>query len=41
LGTAREVVSRLLGELKAAGAIQLGRGRIEVIRPALLKQLLE
>lgn len=40
LGTAREVVSRLLGELKAQGAVQLGRGRIEVINPQLLKQLL-
>ncbi|MDD2533808.1 MAG: Crp/Fnr family transcriptional regulator [Eubacteriales bacterium] len=40
LGTAREVVSRLLGELKAQGAVQLGRGRIEVLNPVLLKQLL-
>jgi len=41
LGTAREVVSRLLGELKAAGAVQLGRGRIEVVSPALLRQMIE
>ena len=40
LGTAREVVSRLLGELKGQGAVQLGRGRIEVLNPAILRQLL-
>ncbi len=40
LGTAREVVSRLLGELKGQGAVSLGRGRIEVLNPVLLKQLM-
>ena len=40
LGTAREVVSRLLGELKSQGAVQLGRGRIEVVDHALLQQLI-
>jgi CRP/FNR family transcriptional regulator len=40
LGTAREVVSRLLGELKSQGAVQLGRGRIEVIDPVLLQHLI-
>lgn len=39
LGTAREVVSRLLGELKNKGAITLGREKIEVTDPALLKRL--
>jgi CRP/FNR family transcriptional regulator len=39
LGTAREVVSRLLGELKNQGAVSLGRGRIEILRPALLRQI--
>jgi CRP/FNR family transcriptional regulator len=41
LGTAREVVSRLLGELKSLGAVRPGRGRIEILQPALLRQLLE
>ena len=40
LGTAREVVSRLLGELKAKGAVELGRGRIEILNPALLRRLI-
>lgn len=40
LGTAREVVSRLLGELKSQGAVQLGRGRIEVVKPATLEHLI-
>jgi CRP/FNR family transcriptional regulator, anaerobic regulatory protein len=31
LGTAREVVSRLLKELERAGRVRLGRGRIEVL----------
>ena len=41
LGTAREVISRLLGELKNKGAVTLGREKIEVLDPVLLKQLLE
>ena len=39
LGTAREVVSRLLGELKNKGLVTLGRGKIKVIDPAQLKLL--
>jgi CRP/FNR family transcriptional regulator, anaerobic regulatory protein len=41
LGTAREVVSRLLGELKGKGMVRLGRGKIEVVEPARMKDLLE
>lgn len=41
LGTAREVVSRLLGELKSHGAVQLGRGKIEVLAPQILQGMLE
>jgi CRP/FNR family transcriptional regulator, anaerobic regulatory protein len=37
LGTAREVVSRLLGELKSKGLVRLGRGKIEVTDPVRLK----
>ena len=33
LGTAREVVSRLLKELERQGRVSLGRGRIEVLVP--------
>jgi CRP/FNR family transcriptional regulator len=40
LGTAREVVSRLLGELKNQDAVVLGRSRIEVVKPDLLRQIL-
>lgn len=40
LGTAREVVSRLLGELKNKGAVALSRERIEVKDAALLQELL-
>lgn len=40
LGSVREVISRLLGELKNKGAVTLGREKIEVINPSLLKQLL-
>ncbi len=41
LGTAREVISRLLGEFKSHGAVRLGRGRIEIVKPALLRELLD
>lgn len=41
LGTVREVVSRLLGELKNKGAITLGREKIEIKSPALLKKISE
>ncbi len=40
LGTAREVVSRLLGELKSKGAVALGREKIEVKDAALLQEML-
>jgi len=40
LGTAREVVSRLLKELEREGLLKLGRGRIEVVdRLALHKKI--
>jgi len=41
LGTAREVVSRLLADLKNKGILSLGRGKIKVIDPAQLKSLAE
>lgn len=41
LGTAREVISRLLGDLKNRGLLRLGRGRVEVIDPAGLRELLD
>ena len=39
LGTAREVVSRLLKDLERQGALQLERGRIELRDDALLRRL--
>ncbi|HEU5310992.1 MAG TPA: Crp/Fnr family transcriptional regulator [Candidatus Eisenbacteria bacterium] len=39
LGTAREVVSRLLKEFERLGAIGLARGRIELVDGALLKEM--
>jgi CRP/FNR family transcriptional regulator len=39
LGSAREVISRLLKEFEHKGWIRLGRGMISVIDPACLKQL--
>ena len=41
LGTAREVVSRLLGDLKNKGILTLGRGKIKVTDPEQLKILAE
>lgn len=41
LGTAREVVSRLLGELRNRGAVSLGRGRIHIINANILNQIVE
>jgi len=41
LGTVREVVSRLLGELKSQGAVDLNRGKIKVINPSILENMLE
>jgi CRP/FNR family transcriptional regulator, anaerobic regulatory protein len=39
LGTAREVVSRLLKEFERLGAIQVMRGRLELKDPAILREL--
>lgn len=39
LGTAREVVSRLLKEFERAGAVSLGRGHIEVSDAEILRRL--
>ena len=41
LGTAREVVSRLLKELERQGALQLERGRIELRDEILLRRMAE
>lgn len=41
LGTAREVVSRLIKEFERLGAITVGRGRIELVDPAVLTAFLE
>jgi CRP/FNR family transcriptional regulator, anaerobic regulatory protein len=37
LGSAREVVSRLLKELERQGLVRLGRGRVELVNPAGLR----
>ena len=39
LGTAREVVSRLLSSLRRDGIIETQRGQIKIIKPFLLKEL--
>jgi CRP/FNR family transcriptional regulator len=39
LGTAREVVSRLLKELERRGLVTLNRGEISITDPAGLRQL--
>lgn len=39
LGSAREVVSRILGEFRDNGAVALSRGRIQVTDPAYLYEL--
>jgi len=41
LGTAREVVSRLLAELKNKGVVSLGRGKIKVTDSVKLRKLAE
>lgn len=41
LGTAREVISRLLGDLRERGVVSLGRGRIKIINPDALRTLNE
>jgi CRP/FNR family transcriptional regulator len=38
LGTAREVVSRLLQKLVRTGAIEVGRGRIELRDESVLRE---
>jgi len=37
LGTAREVVSRLLKEFEKSGALELGRGRVRMVNERLLR----
>jgi CRP/FNR family transcriptional regulator len=39
IGTAREVISRLLGEFKSQNTLALGRGRIEIINPVRLAEI--
>ena len=41
LGTAREVVSRLLGELQRMNIVRLKRGKIEVVDVVQLKNILK
>lgn len=41
LGTVREVISRLLGEFRNKQVLTLGRGRIEILLPAFLQDMLE
>lgn len=41
LGTAREVVSRLLSEFERNGAVTLGRGRIQLREESVLRGLVE
>ena len=41
LGTAREVVSRLLGDMRLKGLIDMSRGQITIIKPDQLARLLE
>ena len=39
LGTAREVVSRLLKDFERMGAIVMARGRLELRNPSFLRDL--
>jgi CRP/FNR family transcriptional regulator, anaerobic regulatory protein len=39
LGTAREVVSRLLKELERSGALHLGRGHVAIVDPSMLASM--
>ena len=41
LGTAREVVSRLLKEFERTGAVRVGRGRVELLDEARLRRMVE
>jgi CRP/FNR family transcriptional regulator len=40
LGTAREVISRLLKELERSGALHLGRGHVTIVDPSALASLI-
>ena len=40
LGTAREVVSRLLKEFERSGALQLGRGHVAIVDPSMLARVI-
>ena len=39
LGTAREVVSRLLKEFERSGALHLGRGHVTIVDPSMLESV--
>jgi CRP/FNR family transcriptional regulator, anaerobic regulatory protein len=39
LGTAREVVSRLLKELERSGTLHLGRGHVTIVDPSMLASM--
>jgi CRP/FNR family transcriptional regulator len=39
LGSVREIISRLLGEFAQRGALRLGRGRIEIVDPMVLRRI--
>ncbi len=39
VGTVREIVTRLLARFEAAGHVRVGRGRIDLLAPAALRQL--
>ncbi len=39
LGTAREMVSRLLGRFEQQGYVRLGRERIDIVEPAALRRI--
>lgn len=41
LGTVREVISRLLGEFRNKQVLTLGRGRIEILEPDFLQDMLD
>lgn len=40
LGTAREVVSRLLKEFERSGALHLGRGHVTIVAPSMLASVI-
>lgn len=41
LGTAREVISRMLGEMRHQGWLELGRRRVRILDPEALRELSE